>query len=78
MDLETIIQNTARRGNQNSSGSSSWKGPRFQKGYTIDQIATAITTNVSTKKAGKTPFKEDFLKAVQDDAFIEEDGGQIS
>ena len=42
------------------------------EGYTIDQIATAITTNVSTKKAGKTPFKkEDFLKAVQDDAFIE-------
>ena len=42
------------------------------EGYTIDQIATAITTDVSTKKAGKTPFKkEDFLKAVQDDAFIE-------
>ena len=29
------------------------------EGYTIDdQIATAITTDVSTKKAGKTPFKK--------------------
>ena len=41
------------------------------EGYTIDQIATAITADVSTKKAGKTPFKkEDFLKAVQDDALL--------
>ncbi|KXT75550.1 endolytic transglycosylase MltG [Streptococcus sp. DD12] len=42
------------------------------EGYTITQIAQAITDNVNTKKKNdKTPFKaDDFLKLVQDDSFI--------
>ncbi len=42
------------------------------EGYTITQIAQAITDNVNTKKkTDKTPFKaDDFLKLIQDDSFI--------
>ena len=71
MDLETIIQKLQEEGTKTPQAPVLGK-VTIPEGYTIDQIATAITTDVSTKKAGKTPFKkEDFLKAVQDDAFIE-------
>ncbi len=71
MDHRNHHPKTARRGNQNPQAPVLGK-VTIPEGYTIDQIATAITADVSTKKAGKTPFKkEDFLKAVQDDAFID-------
>ena len=71
MDLETIIQKLQEEGTKTPQAPVLGK-VTIPEGYTIDQIATAITADVSTKKAGKTPFKkEDFLKAVQDDAFIE-------
>ena len=54
MDLETIIQKLQEE-NQNSSGSSSWEGDDSRRLYDRS-IATAITTDVSTKKAGKTPI----------------------
>lgn len=41
------------------------------EGYTMDQIAQAITVN-SNSKDEKTPFtKDEFLKVVQDETFIE-------
>lgn len=42
------------------------------EGYTIEQIATAITQNVySEEKEAKTPFsKEEFLNTIKDPAFI--------
>lgn len=41
------------------------------EGYTLEQIAQAVTVN-SDSKDEKTPFsKEDFMKVVQDQAFIE-------
>ncbi len=71
MDLETIIQKLQEEGTKTPQAPVLGK-VTIPEGYTIDQIATAITADVSSKKAGKTPFKkEDFLKAVQDDAFIE-------
>ena len=42
------------------------------EGYTINQISDAVTVNAASKKQEKTPFtKEDFLKKVADDAFID-------
>lgn len=71
MDLETIIQKLQEEGTKTPQAPVLGK-VTIPEGYTIDQIATAITADVSTKKAGKTPFKkEDFLKAIQDDTFIE-------
>lgn len=41
------------------------------EGYTIDQIAKAVTTNVNTKKASKTPYSEkDFLDLMKNKDFI--------
>lgn len=41
------------------------------EGYTLEQIAQAVTVN-SDSKDEKTPFsKEDFMKVIQDQAFIE-------
>lgn len=41
------------------------------EGYTIDQIAKAITRNVNTKKVSKTPYSEnDFLELMKDKDFI--------
>ncbi len=58
MDLETIIQKLQEEGARNLPRlPSSWK-VTIPEGYTIDQIATAITIDVSAKKAGKTPFKK--------------------
>lgn len=71
MDLETIIQKLQEEGTKTPQPPVLGK-VTVPEGYSIDQIAEAITTDVSTKKKGKTPYKkDDFLKAVQDEAFIE-------
>lgn len=43
------------------------------EGYTLEQIAKAVSLNANTSdKKDKTPFREaDFMKLVQDEAFIE-------
>ncbi|WP_242257720.1 endolytic transglycosylase MltG [Streptococcus thoraltensis] len=42
------------------------------EGFTIDQIAKAVTTNVNTKKVGKTPYSEkDFLNLMKNKDFID-------
>ncbi|MEQ9764888.1 endolytic transglycosylase MltG [Streptococcus sp. ZJ151] len=42
------------------------------EGFTIDQIAKAVTTNVNTKKVSKTPYSEkDFLDLMKNKDFID-------
>ena len=42
------------------------------EGYTIDQIAQVVSVDASSKSGAKTPYtQEEFLKVIQDDAFIE-------
>ncbi|MGT2833239.1 endolytic transglycosylase MltG [Streptococcus halotolerans] len=42
------------------------------EGFTIDQIAKAVTTNVNTKKVSKTPYSEkDFLDLMKNRDFID-------
>ncbi|MDR2465651.1 MAG: endolytic transglycosylase MltG, partial [Streptococcaceae bacterium] len=41
------------------------------EGYTIDQIAEAMTVNMATKKGEKTPFsKDEFIKLMKSDTFF--------
>ena len=56
MDLETIIQKLQEEGTKTPQAPVLGK-VTIPEGYTIDQIATAITADVSSKKAGKTPLR---------------------
>ena len=73
MDLDTIAQKLQEGGTEIPQAPVVGKIV-IPEGYTIDQIAQAVTVNADSKKKEKTPFTaETFLKAVQDDAFIEQE-----
>lgn len=70
MTVEDII-NTLQQGGTSEPQEPVSGKILITEGYTIDQIAKAITTNVNTKKATKTPYSEkDFLALMKDKAFI--------
>ena len=71
MDLGTIIQKLQEQGTTTPQPPVLGK-ITIPEGYTIDQIAEVVSVDASSKKKAKTPYtKEQFLKVVQDDAFIE-------
>ena len=70
MDLETIAAKLTEGGTEEPQepvvGSVT-----IPEGYTLSQIADVIRVNAASKKKEETPFKkDDFLKVVQDEAFI--------
>ena len=71
MDLETIIQKLQEQGTKTPEPPVLGK-ITIPEGYTIDQIAQVVSVDASSKSGAKTPYtQEEFLKVIQDDAFIE-------
>ena len=73
MDLDTIAQKLQEGGTETPKPPVVGK-VTVPEGYTIDQIAQVVTVNAGSKKKEKTGFSaEDFLKVIQDEAFIEKE-----
>lgn len=71
MDLDTIIQKLQEQGTKTPEPPVLGK-ITIPEGYTIDQIAEVVSVDASSKSGAKTPYtQEEFLKVIQDDAFIE-------
>lgn len=71
MDLDTIIQKLQEQGTKTPEPPVLGK-ITIPEGYTIDQIAQVVSVDASSKSRAKTPYtQEEFLKVIQDDAFIE-------
>ena len=71
MDLDTIIQKLQEQGTKTPEPPVLGK-ITIPEGYTIDQIAQVVSVDASSKSGAKTPYtQEEFLKVIQDDAFIE-------
>ena len=71
MDLDTIIQKLQEQGTKTPEPPVLGK-ITIPEGYTIDQIAKVVSVDASSKSGAKTPYtQEEFLKVIQDDAFIE-------
>lgn len=73
MDVKTIIEELQKEGTPTAEDPSAGK-ITIPEGYTLKQIAEAATLNAATSsEKDKTPFTaDDFMKTVQDEAFISE------
>lgn len=70
MDLETIAT-TLQEGGTDTPQPPVVGKITIPEGYTIEQIAQAVTVNANSKKKEKTGFTaDDFLKAIKDEKFI--------
>ncbi|WEV45621.1 endolytic transglycosylase MltG [Streptococcaceae bacterium ESL0687] len=70
MNLEAITEKLSEGGTEQPQVPSLGK-VTIPEGYTLEQIAEAITVNAGSKDKDASPFsKDDFLKVVSDDAFI--------
>ena len=73
MDLETIAT-TLQEGGTDTPQPPVVGKITIPEGYTIEQIAQAITVNSNSKKKEKTPYKaEEFLKTIKDEKFIQKE-----